>query len=78
MGILVKMLAPINIILTTMVTSLILFDRHDEEQKKYIKVIWFLLGSTGIVAVYKFTAMGEVIDETLDSEIFEGILQDIT
>ena len=73
MGIISKALPPLNIILTTVLTSIIVFDRHDEQQKKYIKIIWFLLGGAGIVFIYKLTELGKLVDETLESEIFDNI-----
>tara|TARA_R110002126_G_scaffold58286_2_gene153902 strand:+ start:592 stop:831 length:240 start_codon:yes stop_codon:yes gene_type:complete len=73
MGILSDMIVPANFILTTALTSILVFDRHDEEQRKYIKAIWFLLGGAGIILFYKFSKLGELVDETLESEIFDNV-----
>ena len=73
MAIVGQMLVPLNFILTTALTSIIVFDRHDEEQRKFIKTIWFLLGGTGIVYFYKFSNLGNLFDETLESDVFETV-----
>lgn len=73
MGMIEKMIVPVNFILTTALTSILVFDRHDEEERKYIKAIWFLLGGSGIIYFYKYSKLGELLDETLESEIFDNI-----
>lgn len=73
MGLIEKIIVPVNFILTTALTSILVFNRHDEEERKYIKTIWFLLGGSGIIYFYKFSKLGELLDETLESNIFNNV-----
>lgn len=74
MGMIEKIIVPVNFILTTALTSILVFDRYDENQRKYIKAIWFLLGGVGVVYAYKFSKLGDLLDETLESDIFDSVL----
>lgn len=73
MGILDNIIVPANFLLSTALTSIIVFDRHDPEQRKYIKMVWFILGGSGIIYFYKFSKLGELVDETLESDIFDNV-----
>jgi hypothetical protein len=49
---------------------LLVFDRHDPEEKKYIKIVYFLLGCMSIFEIYRYSNIGSVIDDLLESKIF--------
>ena len=66
-----KVKDPINIMLMTIVTFLFIFDRHDPEERLYLKSILFVIGCIGIINFYRFTELGSLIDEVLESSIFK-------
>jgi len=65
-----KIKDPLNIMLITIITFLYIFDRHDEEEKLYLKSVLFVIGCIGIINFYRYTDLGLLIDEVLESSIF--------
>ena len=65
-----KAFTALNIGAVTLVNLLFIFDRHDDQEKKYLKGATFILGLAGIVNVYKYSKLGDVVDNILDSDFF--------
>lgn len=62
---------PVNILLMSTITGLYIFDRHDEEEVKYLKIYLFITGFVGIINVYKYSKLGHMIDDMLETKFFE-------
>jgi hypothetical protein len=52
--------------------SLIVLDRFDNDERKYIKTIYFILGSIWVFELYRYSQVGNEIDKLLGSEIFSN------
>lgn len=65
-----KALTALNISAVTLINLLYIFDRHDDQEKKYLKGATFILGLAGIVNVYKYSKLGDVVDNILESDFF--------
>lgn len=59
-----------NVTLVTLVNILYVFDRHDETEKKYLKASVFLIGLASITNVYRYTKLGDVVNDILEVQIF--------
>lgn len=70
MGFWSNMEGPTNILMICVITSLYVLDKNDEEERIYLKSILFTLGCIGIINVYRYSKLGTLIDEILESEIF--------
>jgi hypothetical protein len=70
MGLITDLLPVINGVLTIGFPMLIVFDRHDDEEVKYIKTYYFLSGCVIVFEAYRFSKIGREIDGLLNSTIF--------
>lgn len=70
MGLVYDLLPVINTFMMIGFPYLIVFDRHDPEEKKYIKIIFFMLSCLTIFEAYRYSKLGVLLDDLLDSNIF--------
>lgn len=70
MGLTTELIPVANMLLALGFPVLVVFDRHDEEEKKYIKIMYFILGSLFIFEGYRYSKIGNEIDLLLGSKIF--------
>lgn len=65
-----KISPSLNIITSSMVAFLYIHDKHDKEQRIYLKMLLFGSGLAGIINLYRYSGTGQLIDELLKSSIF--------
>lgn len=69
MGLITDLLPITNNLLAIGFPALVIFDRTQEE-RKYIKIVYFVLGSVFIFEAYRHSKIGPEIDKLLGSKIF--------